>query len=99
VDWAYHPFQAKREQFASRYFLRSNVEAVFSAIKRKLGEALLSKSPLARFNELLARLLAYNLESSSTSTGLNPPLRGFRVLQPQTPPCPRGQKRSSSAIL
>lgn len=37
------------------------VEAVISAIKRKLGEPLLSKDPIARVNELLAKLLAYNI--------------------------------------
>ncbi|MFY9717360.1 MAG: transposase [Thermoplasmata archaeon] len=60
-DRAYHLFQANREQFAAKYHQRSNVEATFSAIKRKLGESLLSKNPLARFNELLAKILAYNI--------------------------------------
>ena len=60
-DRAYHLFQANREEFAAKYHQRSNVEAVFSAIKRKLGESLLSKNPLARFNELLAKILAYNI--------------------------------------
>jgi transposase len=60
-DRAYHLFQANREQFAAKYHQRSNVEAVFSAIKRKLGESLLSKNPLARFNDLLAKILTYNI--------------------------------------
>lgn len=42
------------------YRLQSNVQAVSSALGRKLGEALLSKNEVARFNETLARLLAYN---------------------------------------
>lgn len=57
----YHMFQLRRDEFDKHYHARSNVEAVFSAIKRKLGEALLSKNQLARFNELLAKLLAYNI--------------------------------------
>jgi transposase len=57
----YFMFQLHREEFDRNYHARSNVEAVFSAIKRKLGESLLSKNPLARCNELLARLLAYNI--------------------------------------
>jgi transposase len=57
----FHAFQLHREDFERKYHPRSNVEAVFSAIKRKLGEALLSKNPLARFNEMLAKLLAYNI--------------------------------------
>jgi transposase len=57
----FHAFMLHREDFERKYHPRSNVEAVFSAIKRKLGEALLSKNQLARFNELLAKLLAYNI--------------------------------------
>jgi len=57
----YLEFQLHREEFESRYRLRSNVEATISAIKRKLGEPLLSKDPQARMNELLAKLLAYNI--------------------------------------
>ncbi len=86
-DRAYHLFQLKREEFGARYHQRSNVEAVFSAIKRKLGEALLSKSQLARFNELLAKLLAYNIGIivheihehgiDPASVGLDPPRPAF----------------------
>jgi len=57
----YHQFQLKREEFDEHYHARSNSEAVNSSIKRKLGEALLSKDPQARINELLAKLLAYNV--------------------------------------
>ena len=57
----YHQFQLKREEFDEHYHLRSNSEATHSAIKRKLGEALLSRDPQARINELLAKLLAYNI--------------------------------------
>ncbi len=62
-EWArkYHQFQLKREEFDHEYRQRSNVEAVFSAIKRKLGEPLFSKNVLSQFNELLAKLLAYNI--------------------------------------
>jgi transposase len=58
---AYHYFQANREEFDARYHKRSNVEAVFSAIKRKLGETLRSKNRVAQENELLCKVLAYNL--------------------------------------
>jgi transposase len=57
----YHQFQLKREEFEEHYHARSNSESVNSSIKRKLGEALLSKDPQARINELLAKLLAYNI--------------------------------------
>ncbi len=57
----YHEFQLRRDEFDSAYHQRSNVESTFSAIKRKLGEPLLSKSTFARLNELLAKILAYNV--------------------------------------
>jgi transposase len=57
----FHEFQLRRDEFDAAYHQRSNVEATFSAIKRKLGEPLLSKTSFARFNELLAKILAYNV--------------------------------------
>jgi hypothetical protein len=57
----YHEFQLKRDEFDEAYHKRSNVESTFSAIKRKLGEPLLSKTSFARLNELLAKILAYNI--------------------------------------
>lgn len=57
----FHQFHARSEEFDWHYHQRSNVEAAISAIKRKLGEPLLSHNSLARFNELLAKVLAYNL--------------------------------------
>jgi transposase len=57
----YHLFQANREEWESHYHLRSNVEAGFAAVKKKLGETLKSKNPVAQTNELLAKVLSYNL--------------------------------------
>ena len=57
----YHEFMSKRDEFDSRYHQRSNVEATFSAIKRKLGEPLLSRTQLSRMSELLTKILAYNV--------------------------------------
>lgn len=57
----YHLFQANREEWESHYHMRSNVEAGFTAIKKKLGETLKSRTPVAQTNELLAKVLAYNL--------------------------------------
>lgn len=56
----YH-FQLHREEFDAVYHRRSNVEAVFSALKRKFGETLRSKSRRAQINEILAKAIAYNL--------------------------------------
>jgi transposase len=54
-------FQMNREEFEAKYHQRSNVESVFSALKRKFGETLRSKNPTAQVNELLSKILAYNL--------------------------------------
>ncbi len=58
---AYHLFQANREEFDRRYHLRSNVESAFSAIKRKFGEHVRSRATVAQVNEILAKLICYNL--------------------------------------
>jgi transposase len=50
-----------REEFLNRYHKRSNVEATFSAIKRKLGDSLRSKTDVAMKNESLCKLLAHNV--------------------------------------
>lgn len=57
----FHEFELRREEFDRAYHQRSNVESVFSAIKRTLNETLLSRTTLAKFNELLAKILAYNV--------------------------------------
>jgi transposase len=57
----YHLFQANREYFDRIYHQRSNVETVFSAIKRKFGENVRSRKPIAQINEVLCKLIAYNL--------------------------------------
>jgi hypothetical protein len=76
----YHEFMAKRDEFDAIYHRRSNVEATFSAIKRKLGEPLLSHNQGARINELLAKILAYNVGvviQQSLLHGLAPGPMGF----------------------
>ena len=54
-------FQLHRDEFDAHYHQRSNVESAFSALKRKFGETLKSKNPTAQVNELLAKILAYNI--------------------------------------
>jgi transposase len=58
---AFHLFQANRDEFDAHYHKRSNVESANSAIKRKFGETLKSKNRVAQENELLCKLIAYNL--------------------------------------
>jgi len=58
---AFHLFQANREEFERSYHRRSNVEAVFSALKRKFGENVRSRTPAAQVNEIISKLICYNL--------------------------------------
>ena len=57
----FHYFQLNRDEFMEHYHKRSNIEATNAAIKRKFGETLKSKNPTAQVNELLAKIIAYNL--------------------------------------
>lgn len=58
---AFHLFQANRAEFDAHYHKRSSVESTNSAIKRKFGDYLRSKNRVAQENELLCKVLAYNL--------------------------------------
>jgi len=51
---AFYLFQANREEFDRNYHKRSNVESVFSAFKRKFGENIRSRKPVAQVNEIPA---------------------------------------------
>lgn len=57
----FHYFQLNREKFMEHFHKRSNIESTNAAIKRKFGEALKSKNWTAQVNELLAKIIAYNL--------------------------------------
>jgi transposase len=57
----YHYFQMNREEFMAHYHKRSNIEATNAAIKRKFGETIKSKTFTAQVNELLCKIIAYNL--------------------------------------
>ena len=54
-------FRVHRTEFDAIYHRRSLVESVNSAIKRRFGEPLRSRTPTSRRNELLCKLVAYNL--------------------------------------
>jgi len=57
----FHYFQLHRAEFMEHYHKRSNVEATFNAIKQKFGETIKSKNRTAQENELLCKVIAYNL--------------------------------------
>jgi len=87
----YHQFQLNRAEFDEHYHGRSTSEAANSAIKRKLGVALLSKDPQARINELLAKLLAYNigvLIHEIFEHHIDPGVPGISLPSTSTPPPP-----------
>jgi transposase len=54
-------YQYKSTDYLKAYHVRSNVEATFSAIKRKFGGAVRSKGFTAQRNEVLCKCLAFNL--------------------------------------
>jgi len=58
---AFHYFQLHKDEFMEHYHKRSNVESTFHAIKQKFGETIKAKNRLAQENELLCKVLAYNL--------------------------------------
>jgi transposase len=57
----FHFFQFQREEFMKHYHQRSNAEATFSAMKRKFGDTIRSKTPVAQRNEALLKVLCHNL--------------------------------------
>jgi transposase len=57
----FHYFQYRRDEFMQHYHRRSNIETAFSALKRKFGDGVRSKCDVAMRNEVLSKILAYNL--------------------------------------
>ena len=58
---AFHYFQLHKEEFLEHYHKRSNAESTFSAIKKKFGETIKSRNRVAQVNELLCKIIAYNI--------------------------------------
>jgi len=56
-------YKFKQQEFMSHYHKRSNVESVFSALKRKFGDSIRSRTPAAMVNESLAKLVCQNITS------------------------------------
>jgi transposase len=57
----FHYYQYRREEFLKHYHQRSNVESTFSAVKRKFGDNVRSRSDAAMVNEVLCKLICFNL--------------------------------------
>jgi transposase len=58
---AFHFFQFNRDDYLKRYHKRSNVESTISAVKRKFGDSVMSRTDDAMVNEVLCKLLCHNL--------------------------------------
>jgi transposase len=58
---AFHYFCILREEYLKHYHRRSNVESVFSMVKRKFGDSVRSKTDVAMKNEALAKILCHNI--------------------------------------
>lgn len=57
----FHYFQFRQEDFLNHYHKRSNVESTISAIKRKFGDNVRSRTDTSMVNEVLAKVLCHNL--------------------------------------
>lgn len=54
-------FQYKQDEFMEHYHKRSNIETTNMAIKTKLGDGLKNKNFVSQTNELMCKLIAYNI--------------------------------------
>lgn len=57
----FHYFQLNQEEFLEHYHLRSNVETTFFSVKTKFGDCLKNKTFVSQTNEVLCKLIAYNI--------------------------------------
>jgi transposase len=57
----YGYFQYRRDEFLEHYHARSNIESVFSMVKRKFGDSVRSRTDTAMVNEVLAKFLCHNI--------------------------------------
>lgn len=77
------------ETYLAHYHRRSNVEAVFSALKRRYTDFMRNKAFISQKNELLLKVIAYNLSivtQLSIEHGLEPSLELVLPKYPQTSP-------------
>jgi len=57
----FHYFNMNQEEFMEHYHKRSNVETTFFALKTKFNDCLKSKTLTAQTNELLLKVLCFNI--------------------------------------
>lgn len=96
---AWHLFQADSAGFLKHYHKRSNVESVIGAIKKKHGETINAKNSVAQTNELLSKILAYNITvliHEAFEHGIQLPIRG--PPSPDLNDLPPGRPQSGSDL-
>jgi len=59
--WLWHLYNLHRDEFLAKYHARSNAESTFSGIKRVFGDSLRSKTRTAQTNELLLKVICWNI--------------------------------------
>jgi transposase len=59
--WLWHLYNLHRDEFLAKYHARSNAESTFSGIKRVFGDSLRSKTRMAQTNELLLKVICWNI--------------------------------------
>jgi transposase len=72
---AFHYYSLHREEFLQHYHKRSNVESTFSAIKRKFGNNVRSRTDTSMVNEVLCKLVCHNISClihSQHELGIDP---------------------------
>lgn len=72
---AFHFFRMYQEEFWQSYHKRSNVESVFSMVKRTLGDSVRSKTQTAMENEVLCKFVCHNIRcliSAMYELGVDP---------------------------
>jgi transposase len=57
----WHFLQSNPTEFLQHYHKRENVESVFGAVKKRFGETIKSRDPVAQRNELLSKFLCWNV--------------------------------------
>jgi hypothetical protein len=78
----FYYFQMCNEEFVEHYHKRSNIETTNMAIKMKFGDALKNKNIVSQTNELLCKLIAYNITvliSAMYELGIEPNFTELQV--------------------
>lgn len=83
----FHFFSLHKEEFLPAYHKRSNVESTFSAMKRKFGDTIRSKSAVAQRNEALLKVLCHNVVCVIHAVEESGVTAAFPALAPVT--CPK----------